>query len=530
VSATEVRPLEAPETPLAVQPPPIGFREYIHRCRVAVLAVAGAVFAMFLPALIVPYGFSDDYSILWMAVSGQPSPQFGKNLLDATATTGRPFSGLLMKLFFSAAGTIDNLRFVRLISVLGIVVLAILLHWSLVRARVSSKWAALVAILVCSMPAFQSAAAWTVVFVSPVAAVLAAAASILVVSAVDGPRHTRFDRSVGAGAAMLASLLLYQPPAMFFWVFLAVVLVGARYEPKRAVRLVKLHALVFGVAFAVWYAALRVGIQLVGSAAPGAQRSALNHHPIARLRWFFDQVLYQSFSLFRLTPTTWIVVLSSLVAAGGILLWLWRRATRPWLYAVVGAALIPLSYAPNLAVQDTYAPFRTQISLTSLIVLYVCLGAIGLYVSTEEWLAPRVRRWGGAAAAQVAFGAAGVFVASCVFFAARNVTLLIAIPQNTELRMLRSQVSQVPLGAARVAFVETDRYGGMAPTVVYDEFGLPTSSRPWALGPAVDLVLREEGRIGPDLQGPAVDIYSPATTSFPAGEPVVDLRGLGRLR
>ena len=52
-----------------------------------------------------------------MADGGWPSTQFGKNIVDAGAINGRPIAGLLTQWFFSAADTIDNLRFVRLVGV-----------------------------------------------------------------------------------------------------------------------------------------------------------------------------------------------------------------------------------------------------------------------------------------------------------------------------------------------------------------------------------------------------------------------------
>src|ERR671932_1542202 len=86
--------------------------------------IALTIFGVFLPALTVPYAFSDDYPVLSIADGLGSSPWFGKNIADTVAANGRPFAGLLDQLFFSAAGTIDNLRFVRLFAVVGIVALA----------------------------------------------------------------------------------------------------------------------------------------------------------------------------------------------------------------------------------------------------------------------------------------------------------------------------------------------------------------------------------------------------------------------
>ena len=91
-----------------------------------------------------------------------PSPPYTKSVLHAAVAEGRPFWAVLVAVL-SAAGTIDNLRFVRVISVVGILALALLLYWALLRSRVARTPAALIALLVCTLPVFQLFASWTVV-------------------------------------------------------------------------------------------------------------------------------------------------------------------------------------------------------------------------------------------------------------------------------------------------------------------------------------------------------------------------------
>ena len=122
---------------------------------------------MFLPALIVPYAFSDDYMLLSIADGQGPNPYFGNHIVDFATANGRPFQGILVGPVFSAAGSIDNLRFVRLIGVVGIVALALLLQTTLVRSRIRPGLAGLIAVLVCTLPAFQVYASWAVLFSSP---------------------------------------------------------------------------------------------------------------------------------------------------------------------------------------------------------------------------------------------------------------------------------------------------------------------------------------------------------------------------
>src|SRR5436190_7411032 len=288
-----VRPPSRPGLPsrldtsaAAPMPHDLGIRSYLAQSRQAPLAIVLAIFGLFLPAVIVPYAFSDDYPILWMAVSGSPNPYFGKNIFDTTASGGRPLMGLLLQVAFSAAGTIDNLRFVRLVAIVGILALALLLHWALVRSQMRPAVAALITVFVCSMPAFQVAASWAVLFPAPYAALLGGGASVLAMSAIDSPRELASDRLLGATAMLVAGLLIYQPAAMFFWVFLAVALVGAARESARALRIVRTHAGVGVVGLGVAFIVGKIAARTVHYTTPNEAHSALTHDVVAKARWF----------------------------------------------------------------------------------------------------------------------------------------------------------------------------------------------------------------------------------------------------
>jgi hypothetical protein len=511
-------------------PHDLGVRAYLTRSRQAPLAIVLSIFGIFLPAVIVSYAFSDDYPILWMAVSGKANPYFGKTIFDATASGGRPLMGPLLQFAFSAAGTLDNLRFVRLIGIVGIAALALLLHWALVRSGIKPAVAALIAVLVSSMPAFQVAASWAVLFTAPYAALLGGGASVLAVSAIDSPRHLIADRLAGATAMLVASLLIYQPAAMFFWVFLAVALVGTVRDWPRALRVVRMHAGVAVIGLAIAFVIGKVAAHTVHYTTPNTAHSALTHDVVGKARWFFEHPLYRSVSLFDLTPSPFLAALVGTVATGGITLWLLRRGSRPVPYLLIGLALVPLSFLPNLVVNENNSyVFRTGIALTSLIALYACLGILGLWLLFRDWLQPRVRERTLVAAKRVALGTSVAAVAVIAFVASRNVTTLVVDPQSTELRIIRSHVAALPAGLSRVGFVQIGANQGIT-NWYSDEIGIASSARPWTLEPAVLLILREEGRLNLNAP-PAVDTYLWSTTTFPKGEPLIDLREeLERLR
>jgi len=120
-------------------------------------------------------------------------------------------------------------------------------------------------------------------------------------------------------------------------------------------------------------------------------------------------------------------------------------------------------------------------------------------------------------------------VAVSAVAAAVNVLALFVVPQNTELGMIRSQVEVIPDSATRIGFVRTGWGSGMRGVVRYDEFGVASSMQPWTLEPAVLLVLREEGRLGPPGTRPQVKLLPWDTARVTGGLPVVDVRDLGGL-
>jgi hypothetical protein len=509
---------------------------YLTTHRTIALVIAGVTFAMFLPTVILPYAFADDYSILWMAVSGKPSIPLIRNILEWDALGGRPVAGVLTQWTLQAAGTIENLRFVRLIGLVGMVILALLLHWALTRAGFRSTVAALIALLVCSLPAFQVFVAYTELYVAPIATILAAAASILIVTTLDGSRKLATDRPLRAAALLLVALTIYQPAAMFFWVFLAIAVAGARDEPGGALALVRAHAGVGIVALACEFLVTRIAIHFLAhgadytSTAGAPYRTTLTHDPVGKVRWFFEQPLYRSLNLFDLTPSSWLAALVAVIAVGGIVVWLLYWSVRPFLYIAVGLVLVPLSYLPNLLTIENAATYRTQVALSALITLYVCFGAVGLWVTLRESVRDRISVRASNVTQRIGLALAGLVVFGGVVSAMRNVTDFFAESQMTELRLVKGQVAAVPAGAPRIGFVATPSNWGLTDLVIGDEFGLPTTAQTTVLRPLVLILLHEEGRLPRDSPLPTVDILPLDTTTYPSGEPVIDVRKLRLLR
>ncbi len=504
----------------ALKPP--SFTEYLTRSRTSALAVVLALSTMFGTVVLTPYGYGDDYPLLWMAVSGKSNPYFGSSILQVSSAGGRPIGGLLLQLACSAAGTIDNLRFIRLAGVLGIVALALLLQWALVRSQIPSAFAALIAIAVCSTPVFGVVASWAVSFTMPIAALLAGGASMAATSTLASPRAERLDRLGAACAGLFVALLIYQPAAMFFWVFLAVALVGAARHPGAPSRLVKVHALVAGAALMAAFVVSKLVAHLVHDTAAGVDRTGLTHDFVGKGRWFVEHPLYRSLSLFELRYSPWVTAAAIVLGLIAVAYWFVLGSAQPVWSSATSFALVPLSFLPNLVVKENNSlVFRTGFAMTSLVALYAALGIVAISVVARESLKDRLGGRALARTGRLGFAVSVALVAVIAYHASRNVTTLVAEPQYTELKLVRAHVAELPADSTRIGFVSISWYSGITPWYS-DEIGLASSARPFVAAPEIYLILKEEGRLDPNRL-PNVDTFAWNTTVFPQGEPVINM-------
>jgi hypothetical protein len=502
-------------------------REPPHLATSSVL-IALSIVAVFLPVLVIRYAFLDDYSILASAKGLQPSTW------GLYASGGRPLAGLVVPGLFSAAGDISGLRYIRLLSIAGIVCLALLLHWRLNNAGIGRRWTTLIAIFIATLPAFQVYASWATLSAAPYAAILGAGASLTATRATTMRPPALFIRGLLSVVMLTAGLLIYQPMAMFFWIFFLIEVVFATHS-VRTRRVISSHAIVAAASAAVAFVAFKIGVHVYGGLSP--ERSSTVTDISGKARWFANQPLIRSLNLIDLTPRRSVAILVAVTAVVGGGLWLRRQSRLS--AGVLGLAVltIPLAYAPNLVVTENWASLRSQGALDSIVALEVALGALGLGTVIldviRHFVGPRIVQ----GVVRLGFAAAVVFVSLSAALAAKNVTTLFAEPQNIELRALEGEIASIPdAKVGRIGVVQLGWWQGTAPLVVYDEFGQPSMAATWVPIPAVLLTLSSEKRL---RRGVVVDVLRPDQCCSHArphrgpptpGEPRIDIRALERLR
>ena len=502
------------------------------------LLVAGFLLAVFLSCfasvLVADYGYSDDYRII-------EGP--GKTHVVQSFTDGRPIKALLVMLFLRTATEIEHLRYLRLVGVLGIALLAWCVFHALARAGWSRFQSACVAVIMCASLPFQVTAAWAVCAPHPLAAVASGLAFLLGERAFETPRRrSKWLLAAGAGLALLAALAIYQPMAMFFWVFAAVALLKPDTAPRDMLRR-------FGWYCVIGFAGMLAGFAVfeLSQTLDSTPRTGLVRDVPTKIVWFLSIFLPNALNFALLSPS-WLLlpeaggdlsvhlyrkisdvlhlldvsllpsreragptashglafssapgglsfvhkVLDTLIAWGVLAcigggLWLYFRGTRGerlWKCAIA-VSLLLLAAAPSLMVEEQNSGYRLMAAPASLVVLFA-------YFAFQGYGGRRGRPPSPASAvrAHAVLGAAAV---ACALSAAWHVRTFFVVPQVQELALMRSQLERADLSRMRSIRVirpapwQRNKYAPL----MWREFGVTTSRggiRPLAM---VSSLLRE---------------------------------------
>lgn len=468
-------------------------------------AVLGLVVLLcYSPVLLARFGVSDDYVLLEEGMRGSTG------ILQYVVACGRPVYAVLIFAGFYGLGGIEDLVFVRLAGVLGIGILA----WRLSAALVMAGWnrvqAAFLALIIVAMPSFQVFAAWATAAACAWSCIAAEGAWRLASrgSLETRPRR-RFGFAIMAVLLLLAGISVHQSAAMFFWVFVAIAVFRRGVTLSQAARQFAGYGVVGCCALVLGFAVLKVGSALV-VLSTGAGRATMTLDFAQKIQWFLSEPMVNALGFAELFPRRRYCLAAAFLIVGGLLRSFGGPISHRLQLGALAAALVPLSYAPNLAAAESAATYRTLAALTGLWIVYAFLALHG-------WL--RTER--SSRADRIVTVALGLGAAWCLALAAWHVHFYYARPQTLELARLRQQLRQSDLAHASGVFLILPR----APDYYskrYDEFGVPSTFLEWVPKPMVSLVLDE---ISPALSRLPVEHF-PAETpvSPPPGTVLVDMR------
>lgn len=431
-----------------------------------------AVFAAtYFAVIAAPFAFLDDYVTLANAMRHDTAT---KTL--TTFVYGRPLSGLLDQWSMSLMRTVGDFRYLRCVEILGTALLAATFHLWLVGARFPRAVAVGLPLMIGLMPAFQTYAAWAATAFYPIAALLGGLAFTLVDRSSHVARPARWPILIAATLMLTGGLSIYQPAAMFFWVFAAVRWMNGDVGPRG--RCLIHAAAVMAIALAFDYAIAKLLTWLYLPEWANTSRTALAHDIPAKLYWFVTEPLLNTLNLPFIEPGRWIAGGMALMAASGV----WMPRPGPLLgrscRVLLAIALVPLSYLPSLIVAESWASYRAEVALASLLLVYATMGSVAWsrVLNLEHWL-PAIM---------------SVTVALCACSAAYNVVVWFVLPQTVEYRMIARVLQTVQPGVKELDFFLPTRWT-LTDLVRYDEFGTLSCSAD-GIAPAMAwLILHSRG-------------------------------------
>lgn len=430
-------------------------------------------------AISADYAFSDDYTFFNDMGHSNPVP-----LIVGIVQGGRPIYAIY-SLIFCLAGSIADLGWIRLISIFGTAAFASLMCYNLKKYTSIPLGVIYPAAIACGLsPAFQVYSAWTVTSIFPWAAFLAGLSALCLPSKID------FQRIATSFVLLVCSVFIYQPAGMVFWAFLLprVLLEGSG---SNQLKLLVRSLIVMGAALIVDFGSSKILPKILFSNLPQFSRSALVTDYAGKIEWFLKEVIPDSLALFSITPRTWCISLVVFVIIAAIILKYKRPISIIKNLAIIGAIAI-LAYLPNLIIKESWASYRSQVGLDSVIIILFFISIYDICRVAKLKLL------------SVGFACA-ILIVGCLT-AHRNVDDYFVKPQVKELMLMENYLlSQKALYQAQQFYLVPSSWKDrLSPVLRYDEFGLPSSMQVWVPEGMTWAILKNTSRGVPSGLGHAI--------------------------
>ncbi len=468
------------------------------------------IFALvYASTVLVPYAASDSYGKLYAALRGQL--QFDDHWV---VTDGRPILAFLTHVTFAAMGSVNDLRYEKAIAVVGLGVLAWTFYAALRVAGIRQRYALLIPVLICTLPGYELDAALPICAFYPFVSALAGVACFSIDRAVDRGFSKRAVLPALAAMLLLSiAMLTYQPAAMVYWVFVGIALLCRRASLKSMLMRLVLYGLALVPALLVDLLAIKVLPGLLYGNLPGGdtRASQLATDPLERIHWFLRIPLVDALNLWYLEPRLRIAALVGVCTFAGLFFFLKGERAERWGKLVIALVLLPLAYLPSLVFQQEWGWYRTEVAMTSLLVIYLAFAVLGFFHSLP------LQKGTLATALLILLALVGSIGA------VNNVTRYIVLPEAQEYSVLTNQLRSPALATATsIYFISPDCSKGVSPLIRYDEFGLPSTCQSWAPPAMVYLILQhiDPAKVNiPVILAPPGGPYAP-----PPGSLVIDMR------
>lgn len=458
----------------------------------AALAIFSSVFLTYSAVIFNTFGVLDDWFFLSNAITGQAGT------VPLLIGAGRPLNAFIYEIGFSAAGSIEGLSILRLITIIGISFLGFFLYKFSRAQHIDFATSLLIAIGTVLLPSFHVYASWAQHFTTPYAGILAIFSAFILTPGCRIRDRSRALAIALSAAALITSLLIYQPIAMLFWTGILISLI-ADLESNNKWNFVRLlDALIaFSIAMIVAFIIFKIGQAQYPT---NSSRYGLVNDIPEKLTWFISDPLKNAISLYaapRNSAVQWLVLTTALTAFLFLAKFRGLKFTAKLASAVT--LVLFLSYIPNLATAENWGTYR---SIGALAVSFYASLLLVIRFPIRHILQNGIsRKYGGSAVMVPLCFLVGTFVvlSSLTQF---NVSRGFVLPNVTELNNLASFLKEQNLTSppGQSILVKTSSWkDSSASVLLYDEFGMHSSLQDYYSLLMVKTVLRSMG-LGPDTK------------------------------
>lgn len=440
------------------------------------------------------FAFIDSYTNLFLAAHHEMHAS-----VEPLYAGGRPLYALLFYVFYLNPD-FESLKILRFVSISGIAALSLFFTYYLRKKTTFSFSVSLsIAAIIGLVPAFQVYAAWSVCAGFPWAALLA----VLSFAVLDSKKFSCIIRVILSFILLCLSATIYQPAAMMFWVPASISWFIADKDFPSIKRLA-CAASVMLASLATDFLLTKTLPNLLYNNPGQLSRTVLVSNYAEKIGWFFSVPMKNALNLISIDKRLDIAIFVFLFIVFGMsYAFAGPRKDKIKKFALA-FALLPATYFPNLIVAEHWASYRTQVALTSLLIIYTAIAFLALI---DKFRVDKLK---------VPFLIVAVICAG--YIAGHNVLVGFSRPQAQELKLVSLYFAAHNdfMNAKQIYLVPSSHSDTLAPVARYDEFGFPSSSAPYVLQGMTWLVLNahhapEADRIESAMTGPLRNAPNGAT-------------------
>lgn len=428
------------------------------------------------------YAFTDANEFLY---SAHTSSQF----IDVFVQGGRPIYGELNKLIFgNLIDTVSQLKWIRLISLLGCVLFSIQLFRFLIKSKFHFFESAFFSLLVLSLPSFGVFMSWSVTYEIPIALNCSFWAGVLLLKSIENKRLKVLNYSV-ALLLVVISLSLYQSAGTAFLIPFVILFTKNSILPFSI--LIKLGVF-FIVSFGLYYVTFKLSLALYDLAPLGRSGIDILNLPQKVLNFYtleMETLLYGSSILIK----SYLLLSLASFCFLGYFFFLIKDKTKS-IFIVFLVLVIPFSYLPNLLSVDSWICSRTLAPAAVIVLFYQFYFLRQLSIKSK-----------------IAKGISVGFFVFLLLFSSYNLNVYFTGIQSKEYSALHEEFGSYSFSENETIILIRPEHNFLQATGYYkysysDEFGQLSCSRDWVPIPFLKQVIKETN---PTASLPIIKTYGP---------------------